>query len=353
MTSAPAARYAPAFPLRSLQPLLDAPGTRTIVLAMSKDHDAKVSVLVVRPGEAVPQLAAKIATTPAAEAAVEREGRLLVELRRLGLRPVIGTIPRFVEMRQHDGRLVLVASAVPGVPLTRGYHSWRHTARPQLVAEDFRVAGDWLARLQDASLSAPSPVNLLAGAAERIVARADSTPERRAVAAEVAVRVARLHDRLSAFSTPRTVVHADFWFGNILVDPGQGGAVSGVVDWEQGSARGEPLRDIGRFAVSYSLYLDRHTPVGRPVPGHHGLRADHRCAGLRYALTRRSWYHDQVRAFLAGGLRRLGLPTSAWYDLGWGAVADVAATAVDDEFAWRHVELLAALPEPVGLRGRP
>jgi len=352
VTTAPTMRYVPAYPLRSLQSLLDAPGTRTIVLALSKDHDAKVSVLVARPGDTVPKLVAKIATTPAAEAAVEREGRLLVDLRRLGLRPVIDTIPRFVEMREHRGRLVLVASAVPGVPLTRGYHSWRHTARPHRVAEDFRVAGEWLTRLQEASLSAPAPVDLLAGAADRIVARAQAVPHRREPAAEVAARVARLHDRLSALSTPRTVVHGDFWFGNILVDPAQGGMVSGVVDWEQGSPRGEPLRDIGRFAVSYSLYLDRHTPVGRPVPGHQGLRADHCSAGLRYALTRRSWYHDQVRGFLASGLRRLGLPESAWYDLGWAAVADVAATVVDDDFAWRHVELLSSLPEPVGLRGR-
>lgn len=340
----------PVYQPRSLRSLLDAPGTRTITLAMSKDHDAKVSVLVLRPGEAAPALAAKIATTPAAESAVEREGRLLVELRRLGLRSVIGTVPRFVEMRQHEGHLALVASAVPGVPLTRMYNSWRHTSRERAVATDFSLAADWLSRLQEASASTPTPVDLLAGAAERITARtADQPASRRLLAAQVAETVAEQHARLARFSTPRTVVHGDFWFGNILVDPARG-TVTGVVDWEQGAARGEPLRDLGRFVVSYSLYLDRHTPRGRPVPGHRGLRADHASAGLRYAVTRHGWYPALVRRFLAAGLRRLGLPESAWYQLAWAAIADVAATAADDEFAWRHVELLHGLPVPWSAR---
>ena len=346
MSQAAATGYAPSFPRRTLRSLLDAPGTRTVTLAMSKDHDAKVSVLVVRPNESVPRLAAKISTTAAAGEAVQREGRLLVDLRRLGLRGVIDTIPRFVEMRQHDGHLVLVASALPGVPLTRVYNSWRHTARPRNVAADFALAAGWLARLQDASLGAPAPVDLLAGAAERILARASGHRDRAAVAADVAQRVSRVHDRLTGLVTPRTVVHGDFWFGNILVDRAGNGAVSGVVDWEQGQILGEPLRDIGRFPVSYSLYLDRHTRAGRPVPGHRGLRADHHCAGLVYALTGRGWYPEQVRRFLAEGLHRLGLPRSAWYQLAWAAVADVAAGAVDDEFAWRHAELLQRLPDP-------
>jgi aminoglycoside phosphotransferase len=350
MIQAPAPGYAPNLPRRSLRTLLDAPGTRTVTLAASKDHDAKVSVLVVRPNESVPRLAAKIATTATAAEAVEREGRLLVDLRRLGLRGVIDTIPRFIEMREHEGQLVLVASALPGVPLSRVYNTWRHTARPRAVAADFALAGGWLARLQEASLGVPAPVDLLAGAAERILARAAGHPGRAAVATDVAQRVSRAHDRLSRFATPRTVVHGDFWFGNLLVDRAPNGAVSGVVDWEQGQILGEPLRDLGRFAVSYSLYLDRHTPLGRPVPAHRGLRADHRCAGLVYARTGRRWYPDQVRQFLADGLHRLGLPGSAWYQLAWAAVADVAAGAVDDQFAWRHAELLPRLPDPTDRR---
>ncbi len=336
---------------RPLRAMLDAPGTRTITLAMSKDLDAKVTVLVVPAGASAPTFAAKIATTPAAEAAVEREGRLLVELRRRGLREVAATIPRFVEMREHDGRLALVASVVPGTPLTRTYNGWRHTTHPRRVAADFAVGGAWLARLQDASMSAPAPVDLLVGASERILRLAEGRAERTDLAADVAVRVARLHAQLSQHTTPRTVVHGDFWFGNILVD--MAGAVSGVVDWEQGLAHGEPLRDVGRFAASYSLYLDRHTPRGRPVPGHRGLRADHQCAALQYALTRRGWYPEQLRRFLADHLHRLGLPASLSYPLAWAAVADVAATAVDEEFAWRHVELLRDLPDPTDVRATP
>jgi hypothetical protein len=153
-----------------------------------------------------------------------------------------------------------------------------------------------------------------------------------------------VHGLLSSFSTPRTAVHGDFWFGNLLVDgPGR---VTGVVDWEHASPRGEPLRDLGRFAVSYSLYLDRHTPAGRRVSGHRQLRADHVCAGIAYGLTGAGWYPRLVRGFLTAGLARLGLPETLWYAVGWAAVADVVAGADDDEFAWRHVRLLDVLPPP-------
>lgn len=355
MTEAPLNPSPPAFPRRSLQALLEAPGTRTITLAMSKDPNAKVSVLVVPPGVQIPRLALKIPTTAPAAVDVEREARLLVDLRRMGLGPVTKTIPRFIQVCEHQGHIVLVASAVPGVPLAVTYNSWRHTARREHVAADFAAAEDWLTRFQDASTSSPATVDLLAGASERILqrssARAPGSDARAGV--EVAERVARLHDRLSGYLTPRTAVHGDFWFGNLLVEGPGSGAVSGVVDWEGGSTRGEPLRDLCRFAVSYSLYLDRHTPTGRRVPGHRGLRADHRCAALRYALTGCGWYPALVRRFLSDGLSRLGLPESLWYDIAWAGVADVAAGADDDRFSWRHITLLHSLPDPTGRRAAP
>src|SRR5260370_42521195 len=87
-------------------------------------------------------------------------------------------------------------------------------------------------------------------------------------------------------STPLAVGPGDFWAGNVLVT---GSAVTGGVDWPAGMLSGEPLTDVARFALSYALYLDRHTRPGRPVAGHPGLRADIWGAGIRDAIAGEQW----------------------------------------------------------------
>ena len=132
-------------------------------------------------------------------------------------------------------------------------------------------------------------------------------------------------------------MHGDYWFGNLLVD---GGQVAGVVDWENGEQHGEPLRDVARFAVSYSLYLDRHVAPGARVPGHRALRASGWGAGLAYAVTGDGWYPDAVRQFCALALKRLGADPACGPDLLLAGIADVAATADNSEFALAHLDLL-------------
>jgi hypothetical protein len=51
-----------------------------------------------------------------------------------------------------------------------------------------------------------------------------------------------------------------------------------------------------------------------------------------------------VRDFLAGGLRRLGLPASLWYDVALVGLGDIAQSANDDAFGRGHLEILASLP---------
>jgi aminoglycoside phosphotransferase len=335
------------FGRRPLSSLLATPGTRTVTVAGSVSTDAKVNMLLIPPGRQAPELAVKIPTTQHASEAVEREARVLVDLRRMELGMLRTTIPRFVQVCDHEGRSVLVASAVPGVPLARAYGNWSHTARPTAVAEDFAAAGDWLARFQDATSSAAAPVDLLAGAAERIRRLPDRVPSANPrMTAEVADRIDLVHDLLGTQSAPRTAVHGDFWFGNLLVDHPGTGRVTGVVDWENACTRGEPLKDLGRFAISYSMHLDRNTAPGRRVTGHWRLRADHDGAAVAYGLTGSGWYPRLVRSFLMAGLARLGLPEALWYAVGWAGLADAAATDGDAGQAWRQVRTLSRLPHP-------
>src|SRR4029079_12702792 len=108
---------------------------------------------------------------------------------------------------------------------------------------------------------------------------------------------------LAAARMPTTVVHGDYWCGNLLVHRGR---VSGVVDWEAGEPAGEPLRDVVRSVLAYALYLDRHTRPGRPVAGHPGLRAGRFGAGVLAALAGRGWVARPARPFVEAAVARPG-----------------------------------------------
>jgi hypothetical protein len=149
-------------------------------------------------------------------------------------------------------------------------------------------------------------------------------------------RLAEIHARLECETVPRTAVHGDLWFGNVLLSAG---AVSGVVDWEAGSRAGEPLRDLVRFAVMYALYLDRRTRAGREVAGHPGLRAGCWGAALEFALDGMGWFPELFRRFLQTGLARLGASPECWRDATLAGIAEVAALTDDPPFARQHLEL--------------
>ena len=152
--------------------------------------------------------------------------------------------------------------------------------------------------------------------------------------------LARVHERLRLTSTPRTAVHGDFWFGNVLM---AGERVSGVIDWEAGAAQGEPVRDLVRFALTYALYLDRHTRAGHRVWGHRGLRAGEWGAGITWALEGQGWFPDLIREFVQNGLIRLGADPERWRDALLAGLAEVAATADHLEFARLHWQLFGRL----------
>ncbi len=321
---------------RPASDLLEQPGARGVLISASRDPDAKLTYVDVggAPGAAV---VVKIPSTADAGTAVEREGRMLVEMRRAGLGEVAGSVPRYVGSLDVEGRPVLVSTAVPGSSMNLRYHAWRHTARRAPVAEDLRMAGDWLASFQAATARAAAPVTWPAETADALRGRWDG--DELLPAAMDRLQAAR--SALAACRTPVTAVHGDFWFGNLLT---AGSAVVGVVDWEAGVAHGCPLRDLARFTLSYSLYLDRHTRPGRPVAGHPGLVRRGIAPGVRYALNGSGWLPDLVRGFLTDGLARLGVPPARWYDVALTGVAEVAASANDDGFGHDHLELLAGLP---------
>ena len=211
-----------------LRTLLSAPGSRVILLDGSRDPNSGVTMLLTAPGSTEPHLAVKVATTPAAADVIEREARLLLELRRRPLPRVDRTLPRHEGVFDADGMLAVATSVVPGVPMRTSYHAFRHLARPGSVRGDFAAAQDWLTALHaDSVAAAAAPIALLDGVAGQIAARWPG--DSRALA--LAERLGPLAARLSSAGTPRTVVHGDFWAGNLLVSRD---TVTGVVDADPG-----------------------------------------------------------------------------------------------------------------------
>jgi aminoglycoside phosphotransferase len=319
----------------TLDGLLDAYPGRAVVVGMSKDRNAKVTLLLVPPGMSRPALAVKIPTTAAAAAAVEAERRVLVELHGSAARTVLTGVPRVLGTLQWAGPPAMVVSALPGTPMTTHYHRYRHTARPAAVARDFEAVDRWLAAFQSATGGPAAPIDMGRALGQRLRERFADEPG----LDEVLERLDEAHASLSQACTPRTAVHGDLWFGNVLVANG----VSGVVDWESGAVSGEPLRDVVRFAITYALYLDRHTRSARPVAGHAGLRAGAWGAGIAFAVRGSGWFPELFRGFLDRALRRLGAPGTLWPSAVLAGLAEVAASADHDDFAAAHLRLLARL----------
>jgi aminoglycoside phosphotransferase (APT) family kinase protein len=260
-----------------------------------------------------PPLAVTVPAGAEAAAAVEREGRILRGLSGLGLGELRRTVPRHVETMSVDDRPVLVATAVPGRPMSAAGHG---TPRQQRVRRDFELAGDWLAEFWAATADGSGPVTWAAEVADAVRGRWDGHPHLEGALA----RLESAERHLRRCVEPRTAVHGEFCADNLLVEDGR---VTGVVGWRAGALSGSPLRDLARFATSYRVRRTR------------GAGALHRTG--RLSAT--------IRGFLAGGLAALGMPTSRWYHVAVTGVGELAGSAPDDADGLGHLELLARLPD--------
>jgi aminoglycoside phosphotransferase (APT) family kinase protein len=227
-------------------------------------------------------------------------------------------------------------TALSGRPMSTAYAARLHTRRPARVALDFEAAGGWLAELQSRSLAHVEPLDMDGDVRARLRGRFGNDPS---LQADLDC-LAAVHARLRLNEVPRTVVHGDFWLGNVLLSEGR---VSGVVDWEAATTCGEPVRDLVRFANMYALYLDHRARPGRRVRGHRDLRAGEWGAALEYALYGTGWFPALYRRFLEDGLTRLGAAPESWRDAALAGIAEVAALTDHEEFGRRHLELFRRL----------
>jgi hypothetical protein len=313
-------------------------GRQLVVLQHSHDADAPCILLLFPPGDSRPSHAVKLATSDAAAARVHREAAQLRAVAERTADVLDGRIPRVVGMLDHHGLPALVTTAVAGVPMLVHYHRPGHTADPQAVGADLAAAQRCLSLVQYLSFGPAEPLDVAPGVPERLAELCAVDP----LAERVLARLGALRRRLAAHRAPATLVHGDFWPGNLLVD---GTGVPGLVDWERSRCTGSPMRDPARFVMAYSYYLDRHTRPGRRVAGHPQLVAGAAGAGVRYCLDGSGWYPAAVRGFLGHALARYGLPDSAGRDVVLAEIAATAAEATDRAFAHDHLQLFLTLWE--------
>jgi aminoglycoside phosphotransferase len=323
--------------VRTLSDLVDEVDGRVACLALSKDPNAKVTVLFFRPGEDKPGYVAKVPTTSVAAQKVELEASTLASLDRKSLGALSESIPRVMAVVEHMGWPVLVTTALPGRVMLASYHRWRHTSRPAKVKADFDAAGRWLAEWQRHVATGRTELSMMIdGVAPEILRRFGDD----ALTAAVSECLGDLQTHLCDHRGEQGVLHGDFWPGNVLMEKGQ---VRGVIDWENSRPDGVLIRDLARFVIAYSLYLDRHTRPGRLVSGHAGLRAGAWGAGLEYAMNGTGWYPELVHEFMSAGLQRLGVDRSCIGDVIMAELACIAIEADDPEFALDHLRLIGRL----------
>ena len=306
-----------------------------VVLAMSRDENPKATVLAFPHRSGVPTLVVKVATTPGARSSVEREAGALRRVAQLDPGLVDDTVPRLLDLQHHGDHTLFVSTAKQGVPFSTKYHQWRHTSTAHRVRADFAAASSWLERFAERADLPRLPTSWPA----RLCARWPGDP--------VADRVAHLAGGLGqSLAIDRgTVVHGDFWCGNLLREAG---AVSGVVDWEHADFGADPVRDRVRFVVGYTLYLDRHTRAGARVTGHPGLVAGPWGEPLRYLFAGHGWYPELAARFIGAGLETTGRDSELWRAAIVLGLVEAAVLGDHPEFARQHLlladELAAAHP---------
>ena len=117
--------------------------------------------------DAQPPLAVTVPAGAQAAAAVQREGRILQGLSGLALGELRQTVPQHVETMSVDDRPVLVATALPGRPMSAA-RSAPSTPRHQRVRRDFDLAGAWLAEFWAATTDGSGPVTWGAEVADAV-----------------------------------------------------------------------------------------------------------------------------------------------------------------------------------------
>jgi hypothetical protein len=303
---------------------------RILLLNHNRDPEARFVMLLFTAGECSPSVAVKVADVTVASRLRDEEDllRCVADLAPTSLRP---TIPAVLHL-EHRAQPILATTAQRGTSMLVAMNRGIHTRSRAAVQTDFAAASFWLAVLQSKPTGPAAQLDIQTDTIEAACRQLADSP---VLLSDVVDGLLALQRRLRRGAVAQTVVHGDYWPGNLLLDRR---TLSGVIDWERAEPAGSPVRDLARLAVAYSTYLDRHTRPGRRVAGHRDLLAGAPGGGVTYAMDGTGWYPALVRRYLTEGLKRLDLPPAFGRDVMLAEVAAIAAEATDSSFArgqWR------------------
>jgi hypothetical protein len=203
------------------------------------------------------------------------------------------TLPQVVE---HVGVFTnftgLVVTGVPGLrpPGLR--------PPPPPVRNILTAADAWLTAVQDQTAGPAIQVDLGAAAIDVLLGRYAGTAQ-----LEPALQLLRsARQRMSEHEITSTLSHGCLCLRHAMFEAGE---IVGVDDWGLSSPSGDPLRDVGEFAVRIS-----------------GSRLPEVLAGA-------SSYASTLRQFSGVALARLGLPRRLWRELLLLAQLELATTALE------------------------
>lgn len=230
-----------------------------------------------------------------------REETVLTEGRRMLDGAVRNTLPESVAHVEVFTNLdALVVTGVPGL---RPSGQRPDTPRPEVIATAME---GWLTELWQQSSGARQQVTLGRSAVEVLIGRYAGTAQ--LANALQLLRVTR--SRLDDLEVSRTLTHGCLCLRHVMFGQDR---VVGVDDWGLGSPTGDPLRDLGEFAV--------------------------RVAGSRLpeVLAGTSPFAIPLRQLVSNGLSLLGLPRSIWRHVLLLAQLEVSISALERD---NHDEMM-------------
>jgi hypothetical protein len=238
-----------------------APGTRRLYVGARKSTSVRFAV--------------SMPLGPTSDHAVDDESRVLSVLRSRLPRDVAATTPREVE--QIVGLAssnALVVTAVPGLGSAVVQHSRR----------SLDAAVTWLTRLWGSTAAATMQVQLGQGPFDTLLERSRAGSN----LGPLMLPILRARQRLAEIHVSRTVTHGCLCARHLHHN---GLVVTGVDDWSLGAVGGDPVRDLGRFAVG---------AVAKDLPETVSTRT-HRALAVRSAVSH--------------GLEALSVPPRLWRDV--------------------------------------
>ena len=239
-----------------------------------------------------PRLVLKLPLTPDAERSTTDHRQVVVTLHQLPeLHAFCAFVPRAVAWGDLQGRPYYLETALPGVGAA---DLVRRHAEPVAMLHDAASligqlhVGTLRHRMVDEALFAR-----LAGDDLTLLRQlAVGWPEAALLSQKLEQLDELLRRQIAGRELPFSWAHGDFWPGNLLIQPADGG-IGGIVDWDRASADQIPLHDLLHL-LAYTRKLQRRSELGEEI--------------VSYLLP--AAFDKYARSLVKEAIEQLELPTS-------------------------------------------